>query len=203
MGLMDSGWEHLDKQLQRFSPSLRDDLRILAPDSNALATRIAADLAQLQAEQLAGILDKDPIQPAARRDELVAYQAFADRVHAMPTDPPTTRAQVIVQSYICFVYLGDSLFKRLKQSCPSGSVTKKCCKFLTDNPVRAFRNAVAHGNWTYSPDFGGLIYWARKGSDPNEAMSRFEVRQNDLDFWQALARCVAYVAYTHIADLHA
>lgn len=200
---MGSEWEHLDRQLQRFSPSLREHLNIRAPDSNSVATRIAADLVQLQAEQLSSILGDDPIQATARRDELLAYQAFTDRVHAGTPDPPTTRALVLVQNYICFVYLGDALFKRLKKELPSGSVTKKCCKFLTDNPVRAFRNAVAHGNWTYSPDYGGLIYWARKGSDPNEAMSEFEVRQNDLNFWQALARCVAYVAYTHIVDLQA
>jgi hypothetical protein len=70
--------------------------------------------------------------------------------------------------------------------------------YLTENPVRAFRNAIAHSNWTYSSDFHGLVYWARKGSDPDEALSRFEVFQGDLDFWQTLSRGVAYAAYTSI-----
>src|SRR6266496_1648724 len=46
--------------------------------------------------------------------------------------------------------------------------------------------------------FQGLVYWARKGSDPDEALCRFEVSQGDLDFWQALSRGVAYAAYTSI-----
>jgi hypothetical protein len=75
-------------------------------------------------------------------------------------------------------------------------VTKRCCKFLTDNPVRAFRNAVAHAKWQYKPDFSGLTFWSRKGGDASEPLTRFEVSQHDLGFWQALARCVAYVAYT-------
>jgi hypothetical protein len=78
---------------------------------------------------------------------------------------------------------------------PSGSTAKKCCRFLTDNPVRAFRNAVAYANWRYLSDFSGLEYWARKGAEGTEPMVRFEVLQQDLSFWQALARCTAYASF--------
>ena len=86
----------------------------------------------------------------------------------------------------------------LQKVAAPGSVTKRSCKFLTDNPVRAFRNAVAHANWQYRADFKALIYWARKGSDPAEELARFEVTQDDLGFWQALSRSVAYAAYTNL-----
>ena len=68
-------------------------------------------------------------------------------------------------------------------------------KSESDNPVRAFRNAIAHANWKYLSDYSGLEYWARKSSDPSEPLSRFEVSQSDLSFWQALARCTAYANF--------
>jgi hypothetical protein len=105
------------------------------------------------------------------------------------------RAQVITQNYICFVYLGEACFKALKKEVQAETATQRCCKYLTDNPVRAFRNAIAHSNWCYLPDFSGLEFWARKGADPAERPTRFEVRQQELDFWQSLARCTAYAAY--------
>ena len=123
-----------------------------------------------------------------------------DAVHDLQAAPGVVRAQVIYQNYVCFVYLGEACFRALRQIAPSGSNAKKCCKFLTDNPIRAFRNAIAHANWDYNDDFSGIIYWARKGSDPSEPMSRFEVAQHDLQFWQALARTVGYVTYTHLNE---
>lgn len=200
MATMESKWAHLDAQLRQFSPSLRDDLRILPPESNTLATQIADEIANLPSDSLAALRDEDPVPPDGRWNELVAFQGFMDIVHGASPDPLLTRGQVIVQNYVCFVYLGDVLFKQLRRLSAPSSATKKCSKYLTDNPIRAFRNAVAHGNWVYRADYSGLIFWARKGSDPTEAMTRFEVGQNDLNFWQSLARCVAYVAYTQISE---
>ena len=115
-----------------------------------------------------------------RIEELTAFQKFMDNASAVHGRPEITRAQVIVQNYVC-------LFT---------SKRPVCCKFLTDNPVRAFRNAIAHANWTYAPDFGRLVFWARKGANQNEPLSRFKVSQNDLDFCLKLSRGVAYAAYT-------
>jgi hypothetical protein len=128
-------------------------------------------------------------------DELRAFQAFMDGATGSP-NPAVIRAQVIVQNYLCFVYLGEACFRALLKTSKPGSVTRRCCKYLTDNPVRAFRNAIAHSNWTYTPDFGGLVFWARKGSDDTEPPSRFEIEQRELDFWQTLSRGVAYASYT-------
>lgn len=189
-------WTILDNQMRNYSPFLRDEFRITPPESNALASTLAAEINALPEETRHALLSAETVQPSDRLDELVGFQSFMDLVHANPGHPGLTRAQVITQNYISFVYLGDACFKTLRKCAPSGSVAKRCCKFLTDNPVRAFRNAVAHANWKYKPDYSGLTFWSRKGDNPSDPMERFEVSQKDLGFWQALARCVAYVTYT-------
>jgi hypothetical protein len=121
-----------------------------------------------------------------------------DTVASSKPSPFIVRAQVITQNYICFVYLPESCFQILSKKLPSGSVGRKCAKFLSDGRVRAFRNAVAHANWCYSKNFKGITCWARKGSELDEALSEFEVQQEELTFWQALSRCVAYAAFSNL-----
>jgi len=182
--------------MRQWSSRLRDDLRIGPPESNQLAKSIAREVAALPDEAKQRVREASPIPLKIRVEELVAFQGWMDLVHAAAKPHPVVvRAQVVYQNYICFVYLGESCFNILKEELPSGSTAKKCCKFLTDNPVRAFRNAVAHANWRYLPDFSGLEYWARKGAESTESMVRFEVSQQDLLFWQALARCTAYASF--------
>jgi hypothetical protein len=89
-----------------------------------------------------------------------------DLIHRSKPHPAVVRAQAVTEIYICFVYLGEACFGVLRKELPSVSVTRKCCKFLSENPVRALRNAIAHSNWQYLPDFSGLEFWAKKGSDP-------------------------------------
>jgi len=163
--------------------------------SRQLATTIWDELQSTLRDQPAlakALRDASPISPETRRQELRAFQAFMDECRGESIGPARTRAQVVYQCYVCFIYLGDAWFKVLRKQMPDGSATKRCCKFLTDNPVRAFRNAIAHGNWDYLKDFTGLEFWARKGDIGEEPLSRFEVSRDDLAFWQALARCVAY-----------
>lgn len=185
--------EHLDKQMQAWSTRLRDDLRIGPPESNRLATTIAEEVSALTEDAKQRARDASQIPLRTRIEELTGFQAFMDHVEG--TVPAVVRAQVVYQNYICFVYLGESCFGVLKKELPPTSTARKCVRFLTDNPMRAFRNAIAHSNWRYLPDFSGLEYWARKGSNPAEPLSRFEVSQRDLGFWQALARSTAYAAF--------
>jgi len=188
--------DHLDTQMQQWSTRLRDDLRIGPPESNQLATTITKEVASLSEDGKQRVRGASQIPLTIRIKELTAFQGWMDLVHTTSEPHPVVvRAQVVYQNYICFVYLGESCFNVLKKELPSGSAAKKCCKFLTDNPVRAFRNAVAHANWRYLPDLSGLEYWARKGAEPTEPMVRFEVSQQDLSFWQALARCTAYASF--------
>jgi hypothetical protein len=188
--------KHLDDQMQVWGPRLRDDLNVSPGASQRLATSIERDVNALPADVRAAALRATPVSLRERLDELTAFQGFMDMASGVCRMPPLARAQVIVQNYVCFVYLGDACFRVLRRSAPAGSTLQRCCQFLTDNPVRAFRNAMAHGNWQYMPDYSGLVFWARKGDDPTQDPSRFEVSQNDLNFWQSLARCTAYAAFT-------
>jgi 5-methylcytosine-specific restriction endonuclease McrA len=191
-------WKHLDKQMQFFSTRLTSEVKLTSEMASRLATTIASDVRFLSLEQKEEIKAASPVPLSDRLDELQAFQDWMDYARTNKNKPYIIRAQVITQSYVCFVYLPESCFRILAKICANGSATKKCAQFLSNNPVRAFRNAVAHANWTYRPDFNALVYWARKGSDPNEPLERFEVKQEDLLFWQALSRCVAYAAYSNL-----
>lgn len=191
--------EHLDVQMQQWGSRLRDDLGIPAVPSNTLATAIADEVRSLDPESKAAVVDSSPVPLRCRLDELAAFQRFMDETSSVRREPHTVRAQVVVQNYICFVYLGESCFLALRRGSPAGSTLRRCCEFLTDNPVRSFRNAVAHGNWRYNRDFSGLVFWARKGSGRDEPLVESEVSQLELDFWQSLARCTAYASFTVLA----
>lgn len=189
----------LDAQIAHFAPELRATLGLTGEATLKVATTVGAELRFLTVEAKNEILAATPIDSSARLEEIVVFQAFMDQVHAMrKPHPATIRAQVVYQNYVCFVYLGESLFRVLAKSPPTCPLSRKCARFLTDNPVRAFRNALAHGNWKYREDFTGLVFWARKGSDKNEPLSEFQVDQRTLSFWQVLTRGIAYSAYQHL-----
>lgn len=185
----------LDEQMRQWSARLRDDLKIASPKSDALASIIAREVHGLSFEAKDRVRTASLVPLRSRLDELIAFQKWMDLTRLSSPHPVVVRAQVITELYICFVYLGEACFAVLRKELPTGSVTRKCCKFLTENPVRALRNAVAHSNWYYLPDFSGLEFWAKKGPDPSEPPSRFVVLQEELSFWQALARCTAYASY--------
>jgi hypothetical protein len=188
----------LDRQLAAFSGKLRKAVGLKEGETAKVATLIAAEARFLEPSQRAAIFAASPAPLRNRLEELTAFQAFMDMASRIRGNPPLTRAQMIVQNYVCFVYLSEACFRALLKNSKAGSVTHRCCKFLTDNPVRAFRNAIAHSNWSYAPDFRSLVFRARKGTDPNESPSRFEVSQGELDFWQKLSRGVAYASYTSL-----
>jgi hypothetical protein len=191
-------WQHLDTQMQSFSARLTSQVKLTPAMAAKLATTIAADVRFLSSEQRAEIRAASPVPISDRLAELQAFQGWMDLTHTVSDNPFVTRAQVLSQNYICFVYLPEACFRALSKACPRGSAAKKCAQFLINNRVRAFRNAIAHANWTYRADFGAIVYWARKGTDTNEPLERFEIEQNDLSFWQALSRCVAYAAYSNL-----
>jgi len=179
----------------QWGTKLRDDIGVSLQVGKILATTVASEISALSGESKQRIIEFSPIPLQRRMDELVAFQGWMDYAHTVKNNPYVTRAQVITEIYFCFVYLSESWFKVLRQEMGAQSTTKKCCKYLTDNPIRAFRNAIAHSNWQYKSDFSGLEFWARKGQDENEPMSRFDVSQRDLTFWQTLARCIAYSSF--------
>jgi hypothetical protein len=191
-------WDHLDKQMAAWSGRLESELKISSEDSLKLATAIAADVGFLPADAKAQLRVASPVPLGDRLKELQAFQGWMDFVGKASPSPFITRAQVITQNYICFVYLPESCFRVLAKTAPQDSAAKRCARYLSDNPVRAFRNALAHANWTYRHDFQAIVYWARKRSDQTDALERFEVAQDDLSFWQAFSRCVAYAAFSNL-----
>jgi hypothetical protein len=190
--------KHIDKQMTVWSERLVTELKIKEEDTNKLATIISSEVRWLPVEAKREIMQASPVAIKHRYEELLAFQSWMDIVHNSTNHPAITRAQVITQNYICFVYLNEACFSVLRQHLPHGSTSKKCCNYLINNPIRAFRNAIAHSNWCYNADFSGIIYWARKGSEKDEPLIEFEVSQEDLGFWQALARCTAYAAYENL-----
>ena len=146
------------------------------------------------------VKDASPIDLKIRIDELLAFQSMMDTFNKLKPRPEIVRTQIIVQNYICFVYLKDALFEALREIFSSDSLTKKCCNFLLNNPVRAFRNAIAHGNWKYNENCTGIEFWAHKGDLTKSKMTKWEVHQKELAFWQALSRMVAYVTFLTLAE---
>jgi hypothetical protein len=191
-------WQYLDEQMLPFIERLTKEIKLTLEVAEKLATNIAANVRFLTPDLKEEIRVATPVPLTDRLAELQAFQGWMEKANTIRNNPFISRAQVISQSYICFVYLPESCFRVLAKVCPTDSAAKKCAKFLCDNPIRAYRNAIAHANWTYRADFGAIIYWARKGSDPNEPIEKFEVEQNELAFWQALSRCVAYSAFSNL-----
>ena len=184
--------------MQPFADLLIGELKLSSEVAATLATNIATDVRFLSQGQKVEIRSASPVPIKDRLTELQAFQVWMEQANAIRNNPFVTRAQVLTQNYICFVYLPEACFRVLAKVCGTESTAKKCAKFLISNPVRAYRNAIAHANWIYRADFGAIIYWARKGSDPTEPLERFEVDYNDLSFWQALSRCVAYAAFSNL-----
>jgi hypothetical protein len=190
-------WARVDAQLAQHKELLTSEVKLDSETCLRLATTIAAETRFLTRSAKQEIAEASPVSASERLTELKAFQLWMDMAGSV-RDPVVTRAQFITQNYVCFVYLPEACFTVVRKHAPPGSATRKCATFLTDNPVRAFRNAVAHANWQYRSDFAALVYWARKGSDSAEPLSRFEVDHKMLEFWQALARCVAYSVYENL-----
>jgi hypothetical protein len=191
-------WARLDEQLAAWVIKLVAEVKVSEQDATKLATTIAADVRFLSTEAKAAVRAASPISIDDRVQELLGFQGWMDETGRIKLSAFAGRVKVIAQNYICFVYLPESCFKILSKELPSGSVAKRCCKFLCGDRIRALRNAVAHANWTYRSDFKAIVYWARKGDDRTDPLLQFEVEQNELDFWQALSRCVAHVALSNL-----
>jgi len=190
--------------MRQYSPRLCEDLGVTPQTSNCLASSIATEVKSLPAEVLCAIRDEDIVGLERRLDELVAFELFMNYAHDWQAKSgrfaPLTRAQVVCQLYVAFVYLGDACFTRLRKSAATGSTLKKCCKYLTDNPVRGLRNAVAHSNWRYTEDHTGIRFHYFEDEQMTKGKD-YTVKQLELDFWDKLARVTAYAALQTINEV--
>ena len=191
--------QHLDKQLAMFSSRLCTEVGLKSEEASKLATLVAADIRFLPVETKQEVRAASPVSLSDRLDELVAFQAWSDFAHSSRKNPAIIRASVVVQNYICFVYLKDACFEVVAKRAPAGSVAARCAEYLSRGAVRDFRNAFSHANWRYNSTFSGLECWVLE--DPRSksgTMRHFEVPQEDLNFWQALSRGVAYATYEQL-----
>ena len=193
-------FEGLDQQMRAFSRELHDEVGLESMGAAKIATTLAAEVRYLDRPSKDTVLKASPVPLVARIEELRAFQAWME-LAAGEKCPAIVRAQVIVQSYVCFVYLGEPCFRALRTVSKADSLTRRCSELLTNKSVRAFRNAFAHSSWMYNPDFSGLMYWARKGESKDEQMIQFEVSATQLEFWQALSRTFAYSAFTSLQSV--
>ncbi len=192
---------NFDNQLYQFKNRLIKEVKISEQNVDRVASIISDEIRKNKSTLLSKMEEVTPIKIKTRIEELSSFQEMMDTLNNMTPRPEIVRSQVITQNYICFVYLKDTLFDVLKQNAENGSTLKKCTKFLLNNPVRAFRNSIAHGNWKYKDDFSGLEFWAYKGSPTDdEQMTKFQVSQDELNFWQTLSRCVGYTSYLTLAE---
>jgi len=197
--------EQLDVALREYSSRLRDDFEISPQESNELATGIRREIQQLD-NQTRHALQSEP--PLSTTDRILLLNDFVHWWRTNPATPENPLGQVMALNYFCFVYLGESHLKRLRK-CAAAPLGKKCATFLTDNPVRALRNALSHGNWRPSFDRLSIDFWARPGSVPVctvqpkcsnapeatiEPMQHFKVSVEDLNFWHILAIASTYAS---------
>jgi len=183
--------------MQQWSKNLVNSVCIEENSTNKIATIIHNEIKIIEQHERIELLQllSSPVTIENRMEELQAFQGWMDIANNISKNPYITRAQIIVQNYICFVYLNDSCYKNLKKYVPNGSITKKCCNFLINNPVRALRNAMAHSNWKYNNDFSKIIFYAKKGNSESDPIIEWEVSNIELAFWQSLARCTAYTSF--------
>ena len=193
--------QYLDRQLAGFKAQLQSEVILSAEEAIKVATFVSTDIRFLPEPAKKEIAATSPVPLSARLDELVAFQQWADLASSIQRNPAVTRAQVIVQIYVCLVYLKDACFEEIARRAAHDSVAARCAAYLSSGTVRDFRNAFSHANWCYKSDFSGLECWVLENARRKEGrMRHFQVSQQDLDFWQALARCVAYATYTQLTS---
>lgn len=191
--------QHLDRQLAAFRERLISDVGLTVDEAGKVATLVAADIRFLPVEAKTEIKAASPVPVSARFEELVAFQSWSDFAASVKSNPAITRASVVVQNYICLVYLKDACFEVVAKRAASGSVAARAAAYLSRGVVRDFRNAFSHANWCYNTSFTGLECWVLEDSrNRSGPMRHFEVSQADIDFWQALSRGVAYATYEQL-----
>jgi hypothetical protein len=183
-----------DLKMSQWSDRLHRVVGVSEEASTHLATTIYRDILALPTSLLNV---SDVMSYTERFNELALFLNWIAESHMEKASSLLSRARLTLSNYMCFVYLGDTCFTRLRKELPDGTAARLCCQYLTDNPIRAFRNAVAHGNWRVSD--GVVHFWARKGADPNEPLIEFQVPDADREFWFFLAACTGKSAFAALA----
>lgn len=189
-------WEHVDLQMRKFRSKLMNDLGFDKATSSALATTFAQELKTLSEVQVRAIKESfGPVPIDLVFEEITAFQQWMELATEI-SDPVVKRAQVITTCYTCFLYLGDGCFRKLAKFMPKNTAVSRACRFLVSKPIKAFRNAFAHGKWHYqfTNELASIVYWDWDNLNSKTDV-RWEVNDLELEFWEKLARSTAYVFY--------
>jgi len=193
--------QHLDQQLSKFSDQLNEEVGIGISEAKNIASTIAVEIKSIPLSRITEVIAATPVDIKCRLDELIGFQHMMDFIEENRIqDAGIIRSQVIAQNYICFVYLKDGYFRAPQKILPHKTICHRCCNYLTSGNIRHFRNAIAHGNWNYNPDFSGLVYWDYKDGRRENGFRRHEISQSKLNFWQSLSRGVAYASFITITN---
>jgi superfamily II helicase len=192
--------QKLNRQLAVHRKRLLSDVGLTADEVSKVATLVASEIHFLSPAAKAEIKAASPVQISSRIDELLVFQAWMDLAHSLPKHPTIVRTQVLVQNYICFIYLKDACFEVISKQASPKSVAARCAKHLSRGVVRDFRNAFSHANWQYNSTYTGLDCWVLQNAHNRLGpLKHFYVSQDDLTFWQTLSRAVAYATYLQLA----
>ncbi|MGH8739217.1 MAG: hypothetical protein ACREVC_17825, partial [Burkholderiales bacterium] len=96
---------NLDAQLKLFKDELVEFVGLTSDEATKVATLCAADVRFLTPEVKEEIRSASLVPIQARFDELTAFQAWSEIAGGSSPHPAVVRAQVVVQNYMCFVYL--------------------------------------------------------------------------------------------------
>lgn len=195
---MKEDWSKMDLQLKKDSDFFSKELKIDKDTINHIATKLAEEINDLSPDDKLEIRNSDLIDLRYRYQEVNAFNMGMNNTFL--NDPAIGRLKMLATNYLAFVYLNESVFNRLYKRMDRDTLTKKCCKFLINNPVRAFRNALAHGNWRFKTDFSGIVYWARKGDQVDEPIVDFEVSGTNLKSWQSIALGIGYIIFSELCE---
>jgi hypothetical protein len=202
----------LDEQFRPYAPRTVEVLKIPYEQANSLATTIFQEITHADDAQLLSDLEgSSPLSLKHRLFFFENYQIWEGFIapkltcpssHVLPAERVSNSFHemlAIIQIYVSFVFAGDGLFQVLAKKAPKNSCVRKCSHYIRENPLRALRNAVAHGNWhLVYPN--SLRYWARKGPDPNEPLTQFDATADDMNFYLSLTRCVAWATLLSINE---
>lgn len=186
---------HLDAQLARLQPSTVSMTKLSTRVCSSLASTIATEVATVPEVVIHRIRTTIPIAPETYRDEMEAFQKWNDfaLLDQNRRNPILVRAHVMTSLYVSFLWLRDSILGPVCKELPEGSALRSVVAFFASGKPRRLRNAIAHGRWTYLPNFDGLEGW------DGRPLTRFTVQEGELNDWQLLSRgttCAVLLAMT-------
>ena len=190
---------HLDQIIGQFKDKLERDFPNHKKYINEISTKIKKDLSYLGKEDILKIQNHSPVNLSDRIQELGRFDKLMHTVNKHSKNITGNQMACIItyRNYMMFVYLKDNCFEITKSLVKDGSLTKKICKKLTSEKIRSFRNAIAHGNFRLA-DRETIEFHASKSSKIANTMTKFIVTNDELQYWQELARITAYTIYGYI-----